>query len=143
VPIQTRRFNDPKGPEDGFRLLVVRYRPRGVKREDETWDAWWPNLGPSVALHAAYYGKSGEPTGWDAYQATYLEEMRAQSWWIRSLAERVAQGEVLTLLCSSACTDEARCHRTLLRGLIEARLPNTPAAHEQVASPPRVVRRRS
>jgi hypothetical protein len=28
--------------------------------------------------------------------------------------------QTLTLLCSSACTDEARCHRTLLRELIES-----------------------
>ena len=59
--IRTRRYNDPALPDDGFRLLVTRYRPRGVKKEDETWDAWDPALGPSKELHAAAYGKSGEP----------------------------------------------------------------------------------
>ena len=28
-------------------------------------------------------------------------------------------GEDVTLLCSSACTDEAECHRSLLRELIQ------------------------
>jgi hypothetical protein len=36
--------------------------------------------------------------------------------------ESVAGGETITLLCSSACTDAQRCHRTLFTGLIEQRL---------------------
>src|SRR5262245_17523063 len=53
--IKTKRWNDPEEPDDGYRLLVCRYRPRGVRREDERWDAWLPQLGPSRELHAAAY----------------------------------------------------------------------------------------
>jgi uncharacterized protein YeaO (DUF488 family) len=120
LPIKTRRWNDPREDDDGFRLLVCRYRPRGVKKEDETWDAWQPALGPSKELHAAYYGKTGEPIGWDEYVKRYREEMKRQGYWIRGFAERVKRGETLTLLCSSACTDPARCHRTLLAEMIES-----------------------
>jgi hypothetical protein len=38
------------------------------------------------------------------------------------LAARARGGETVTLLCSSACVDPARCHRTLLKELIDARL---------------------
>src|SRR5215813_5649882 len=72
--IRTRRWNDPAQPGDGLRLLVCRYRPRGVAKADETWDEWWPDLGPSRALHAAYWGKGQEPIGWPAYRQRYLEE---------------------------------------------------------------------
>ena len=41
---------------------------------------------------------------------------------LAELARRVAAGETLTLLCSSACTDPSRCHRTLLQRQIEALL---------------------
>jgi hypothetical protein len=34
----------------------------------------------------------------------------------------VGGGETITLLCSSACTRESRCHRSLLKELIERRL---------------------
>ena len=34
------------------------------------------------------------------------------------LAQSVARGEPLTLLCSSLCSDESRCHRTVLRELL-------------------------
>lgn len=122
MPVKTKRWNDPVEPDDGFRLLVCRYRPRGVARTAETWEEWWPELGPSPALHAAYWGKSGAAIDFAAYTPRYLQEMQAQSFRIRALVSRVAAGETVTLLCSSACTDETRCHRSLLRRLIEQAL---------------------
>ena len=122
MPVITRRWNDPPGPEEGsgLRVLVTRYRPRGVARSAETWDEWWPDLGPSRALHAAFWGKSGPPISFDQYRPRYLEEMQRQVFRIRALGDRVAAGETVVLLCSSACTDAVRCHRTLLAALVEA-----------------------
>ena len=117
--IRTKRWNDPAEKGDGTRVLVCRYRPRGVRKEDEAWDDWLPQLGPSRELHAAFYGKHGLPIGWVEYRRRYLAEMRAQTDAIESLAARVARGETITLLCSSACVDPERCHRTLLKDLIE------------------------
>ena len=121
--ILTRRWNDPPGAgEEGARILVCRYRPRGVRKADETWDEWRPDLGPSRELHAAYYGKGQAAIEWETYRARYLREMAADPgrFQLRALAARVARGEGVVLLCSSACTDEARCHRTLLAGLLTA-----------------------
>jgi uncharacterized protein YeaO (DUF488 family) len=120
VPVRTKRWNDPAEPEDGFRLLVCRIRPRGVPKATEPWDAWWPDLGPSRGLLDAFHGKAGSPLPWPEYVPRYLEEMqgKAQLWLIRDLARRAAAGETVTLLCSSACTDPTRCHRTLLARLV-------------------------
>lgn len=140
--IKTKRWNDPVEPDDGYRLLVCRYRPRGVRRDDEAWDAWLPQLGPSRELHAAVYGKTRPAISWEAYSEAYVREMRTQRFFIRGFAERVAAGETLTLLCSSACTDPERCHRTLLAALIgdAAREIATPKQEPAVTRP--VVRRR-
>jgi uncharacterized protein YeaO (DUF488 family) len=121
VPVATKRWNDPPGPDDGFRLLICRIRPRGVAKARETWDAWWPDLGPSRRLLDDFHGKSAAPIPWEVYRKRYLEEMAgaAQVWRIRDLARRSAAGETITLLCSSACTDPAHCHRTLLAGLVD------------------------
>ena len=119
MPIKIKRWNEPAGPEDGFRLLICRYRPRGVRKEDEVWDTWDPSLGPSKALHADFYGKQGPPITFFEYRQRYLAEMEARQGAIDELARRSAGGETITLLCSSACEDEKRCHRTLLKALIE------------------------
>jgi uncharacterized protein YeaO (DUF488 family) len=116
MPVRTKRWNDPASPDDGFRLLICRIRPRGVAKAKETWDEWRPELGPSRALLDAFHGKHDKPLDWEIYATRYLDEMRAAVplWLIRDLARRSRAGETITLLCSSACVDPARCHRTLL-----------------------------
>jgi uncharacterized protein YeaO (DUF488 family) len=116
--VHTRRWNDPAEPGDGTRVLVTRYRPRGVSKAKETWDEWWPQLGPSVELHADAYGKHGrDPIDFAEYRQRYLAEMAQDPgrFFLRAMVERVAGGETLTLLCSSACVDENHCHRSVLR----------------------------
>jgi uncharacterized protein YeaO (DUF488 family) len=41
---------------------------------------------------------------------------------IAELAKQVAGGETITLLCSSQCVRESRCHRSILKELIEAEI---------------------
>lgn len=109
---------------------MTRYRPRGLPKAEETWDAWEADLGPSVALHAAAYGKGRTPVAWPLYRSAYLREMQGQAPAIEALARRVAAGETVTLLCSSQCVRESRCHRSLLKELIDAavlRLSSPPA----------------
>jgi len=121
--IKTRRWCDPIEEDDGFRLLICRYRPRALPKKDETWTLWRADLGPSRDLHAAYYDKHGEgPLTWSEYERRYLEEMKDQSEEIDLLAEMVEGGKTITLLCSSACEDSKHCHRTLLKRLIEERI---------------------
>jgi uncharacterized protein YeaO (DUF488 family) len=120
--IKTKRWDDRRAKSDGFRLLICRYRPRALPKAEETWDLWWKHLGPSKELHAAFYGKHGQtPIAWEEYRQRYLDEMKGeeQQESIAFLAEKVAEGKTITLLCSSACTDAAHCHRTLLKELIE------------------------
>jgi uncharacterized protein YeaO (DUF488 family) len=119
--IKTRRWDDKPGSDEGFRVLVTRYRPRALPKAEETWDGWWKELGPSTGLFDAVYGKKGQAKiSWDEYARRYRAEMAAPeprkkiAW----LAQSVARGERLTLLCSSLCTDETRCHRTVLRQLL-------------------------
>lgn len=122
MPLRTKRWCDPREPEDGFRLLICRFRPRALPKKDETWDAWDKELGPSKELHADFYGKNGPPITLYEYRQRYFAEMLGQKARISALAERLRAGETITLLCSSACTDEKKCHRSLLRGLLEAEL---------------------
>jgi uncharacterized protein YeaO (DUF488 family) len=133
MPIKTKRWNDPKEADDGFRLLICRYRPRALPKKDETWHRWWKEFGPSKELHADFYGKNGPPITWDQYRTRYLQEMQEEPLpeLIDELAALVSEGRTVTLLCSSACEDASHCHRTLLRQLIEQRVAERQAVSEQ------------
>lgn len=122
MPLKHKRWCDPREATDGFRLLVTRYRPRGVSKAKETWDSWCPELAPSRLLHADLYGKHGPPIGWEAFQCRYKAEMTAQYELIEELAKLSVEGKTITLLCSTACIDAKRCHRTLLIKLVEAHI---------------------
>jgi uncharacterized protein YeaO (DUF488 family) len=128
MPIKTKRWDDPREPDDGFRLLICRYRPRGLRKEDETWDLWQPELGPGKALHRAVYTETASKIPWPQYRKLYIEEQGRNRELIQSLAARVRAGETITLLCSSACVREARCHRSILRELIESAVAAQPQA---------------
>jgi uncharacterized protein YeaO (DUF488 family) len=130
--IKTKTWDAPREADDGFRLLICRYRPRALPKKKETWHLWRPEFGPSKELHAAFYGKHGQlPINWETYKSRYLAEMKEQEEGIAFLAEKVASGLTLTLLCSSACTDGLHCHRFLLKELIEAKLADRPPLEPQ------------
>lgn len=131
--IRTKRWDDPVEEADGLRLLVTTYLPQGVKKEQQTWHEWRRELAPSKELHAAMYPRPGrQPIGWEVFRARYLREMEKQRQSITELARLAAAGRNITLLCSPACRNEMRCHRWLLRLLIEEGMQlMRRTAHEQ------------
>jgi uncharacterized protein YeaO (DUF488 family) len=143
VVVKTKRWDDPAEPDDGHRVLICRYRPRGVSKEREPWHSACPALAPSARLHAAFYGKSGPPIDFDEYERRFLGEMKARAYFIEGFAERIRRGETITLLCSSACVDEGRCHRSIVKRLIEGAASHKKTMTTTTATPTRsVVRRR-
>lgn len=121
MPLKTKRWSVPAEPDDGLRVLVTRYRPRGLPKEEETWDVWKRDLGPSPELFDAFKGKKGQtPISLAEYRQRYVREMEAQRDSIAELAARVDRGETVTLLCSKDCIIAQACHRTVLAELIEA-----------------------
>jgi uncharacterized protein YeaO (DUF488 family) len=121
MPVLTKRWNEPPDPDDGLRVLVCRLWPRGVRKQDAPWDLWLPALGPSRGLLARARGWRGPPLAPGEFRRRYLAEMKAQAELIDRLARVAAGGQALTLLCSRSCADPARCHRSLLARLLEAR----------------------
>ncbi|HEU4370097.1 MAG TPA: DUF488 family protein [Methylomirabilota bacterium] len=114
--IATKRVYDASAAGDGTRVLVMRYWPRGIRRDRV--DVWLRELGPVIPLLRAIL--DGEIT-WAQYVPRYvagLERPEAQA----ALAElrRLARAGPVTLLCG--CQDPRQCHRTLLqRHLLDSR----------------------
>ncbi|MGH9362826.1 MAG: DUF488 domain-containing protein [Thermoanaerobaculia bacterium] len=126
MALRIKNIRDPAGPADGFRLLVMRRWPRGVRKTAIS--AWEKELGPSDELLDAYNRKQ---VPWPEYRKRYHAEMRAKSDLLRAWAER-AERETVTILCW--CKDERFCHRSLLREILERRLFRVRAALSGAAS---------
>ena len=53
--IRTKSIYDPKEENDGIRILITRYWPRGIKKE--YFDKWYKELSPSRDLLKIYKDK--------------------------------------------------------------------------------------
>ncbi len=112
--VRTKSVYDPPDPADGYRVLVTRYWPRGVPRAAA--DEYVRSLAPSEDLLRAF--KDGRIDWW-TFRKRYLEEMTApeSQGEARRLAP-LAATRPLTLMC--VCKEDARCHRSLLRELVQS-----------------------
>ena len=113
MTVLTKRVYEPRSPEDGFRLLVMHYWPRGIRKAHV--DGWDKGLAPTRGLLADI--RSGAIDS-PEYRNRYLLEMATRqdsAIAVEALRER-ARNETVTLLCW--CHDENRCHRSLLRDLV-------------------------
>lgn len=109
--IKTKRIYEPAEVGDGLRLLVMRFWPRGVKKEKA--DAWEPELGTSPALIKDW---KGGKIDWEEFEKRYKAEMKGQRELVEKWAKE-AKGKTITLLCS--CEEAERCHRTVLKRILE------------------------
>jgi len=123
MPISIVRLGSVRLKGEGLRIGTVRRPPRGVakaKFASENWyDVWLPDLAPSEAT--VKLGQRAETDAdWKSFARRYAREMTAP-----------AAGRVLDLLAALSretnfsvgcyCEDEARCHRSILRGLLKDR----------------------
>ena len=116
--LNIKRIYDPPASDDGFRLLIMRRWPRGIAKDKI--DAWDKGLAPSLELLNDY--RRGL-VSWDEYTRRYLWEIANRPDSIEAVATLRSRvpNETITLLCS--CVNPDRCHRTLLRNLVEAPEP--------------------
>ena len=70
--IQCKRVYEDAAPDDGYRVLVDRLWPRGIKKEDLVYDEWCKNLTPSAELRKAYHG---EVIDFPTFCQDYREEL--------------------------------------------------------------------
>jgi uncharacterized protein YeaO (DUF488 family) len=123
MAIRVVRLGDPRHPREGLRIGTVRRPPRGVPRaafaSRDFYDVWLPNLAPSEALLKVGLGARDEKD-WRRFVRRYRAEMRRP--------DNVRLLDVLAALSRSAdfsvgcyCPDESRCHRSVLRALLQER----------------------
>jgi uncharacterized protein YeaO (DUF488 family) len=97
--IKLKRAYEPVSRRDGYRVLVERLWPRGVRKEDLVLDSWEKEVAPSHELRKWF---SHDPKRWSEFQKRYRQELKEieAAERLRELAQRAAEGTV-TLIFSS------------------------------------------
>ena len=119
-------MGSPRKRNEGLRIGTVRRPPRGVRKEDyaskDIYDVWFPNLSPSEALLKEALAISSEKS-WKAFKRKFLAEMKLPVA-RRELDLIAALSHQTNFAIGCYCKDESRCHRSILRELLEQRGAN-------------------
>lgn len=123
MAIRIVRLGSPRAPGEGLRIGTVRRPPRGVKKEEyaskDIYDVWFPNLSPSEALLQEAPPHHDE-SSWKRFRRRFVAEMK-QPETRRDLDLLAALSHQTHFAIGCYCADESRCHRSILRALLEER----------------------
>ena len=110
-----KRIYAPAADDDGFRVLVDRLWPRGVKRESAKIDLWAKDIAPSDGLRREFHG---HPERWDKFVAAYREELAEEpaASAARDLLARRKRGTVTLLY---AARDEDHNNAVVLKAWLD------------------------
>jgi uncharacterized protein YeaO (DUF488 family) len=70
--ISVKRAYDPAAPGDGYRVLVDRLWPRGIRKQSLPLDEWNKDVAPSTELRQ-WFGH--DPERWAEFQKRYRREL--------------------------------------------------------------------
>ena len=120
MAISVVRLGSPRARGEGLRLGTVRRPPRGVPKAEHAsrdfYDVWLPDLAPSDRLVRQALQATDE-RAWKSFVKRYRSEMkRPEAARLLALLAALSQHTDFSVGCY--CSDEARCHRSVLRGLL-------------------------
>jgi uncharacterized protein YeaO (DUF488 family) len=93
--VRVKRVYEKADKQDGWRVLVDRLWPRGVKKEAAHADVWMKEVAPSDALRK-WFGH--EPAKWVEFQRTYRAELAQKKELLVELRKMAQDHGTLTLL---------------------------------------------
>jgi uncharacterized protein YeaO (DUF488 family) len=122
MSIRVVRLGSPRAKSEGLRIGTVRRPPRGVPKSEYAsrnfYDVWFPNLSPSETL--LRNTNPNDDKSWKTFKRLFLAEMKVPEA-RRSLDLLAALSHQTNLSVGCYCEDESRCHRSILRELLEQR----------------------
>ena len=123
MSVRIVRLGSPRLPGEGTRIGTVRRPPRGVPTSrfalDDWYDVWFPTLAPTVETMKLGQAATS-PRQWAAFVRAYRKEMAApEARHALTLLAVLSYSTDFSVGCY--CEDEAHCHRSVLRELLEER----------------------
>ncbi len=99
--IRIKRIYEPAASTDGYRVLVDRLWPRGVKKEEASVDLWLKEVAPGTELRKWF---AHDPQKWEAFKKKYLLEL-SDNEALATLSETIHEHKAVTLLYGAKDTE--------------------------------------
>ncbi|MDH4036050.1 MAG: DUF488 family protein [Candidatus Krumholzibacteria bacterium] len=121
MPVRIVRLGSPRAKGEGLRIGTVRRPPRGVPKDQfasrDFYDVWFPNLSPTEPLLKETFPVKDE-RAWKVFKRKFLAELK-QLAPRRDLELLAALSHQASFSIGCYCEDEAHCHRSILRELLQ------------------------
>ena len=114
--IRIERIYQAPGKVTGWRVLVDRLWPRGVKKDAAKLDEWMKEIGPSDALRK-WFGHQVER--WPEFQGRYRAELAKKQGLLQKLRQAEKEHGTVTLLFGAK--DEEHNQAVVLRDMLKAK----------------------
>lgn len=121
MTVRIVQLGSPRLQGEGTRIGTVRRPPRGVPKtafaSGNWYDVWYPNLSPSA--DTMKLGQAAEtPEQWRAFEKKFKSEMATPEN-SRTIALLAELSKTAHFSVGCYCEHEARCHRSILRHLLQ------------------------
>ena len=93
--VRIKRVYEPASKQDGYRVLVDRLWPRGMKKEAAKIDLWMKDIAPSDALRKSFHHDAAK---WTDFHKKYQAELKTKKQWLAQLKKLEKEHGTLTLL---------------------------------------------
>jgi len=113
MAVQLKRIYEPSVKTDGYRILVDRLWPRGIKKDDARIDLWMKEVAPSTNLRKWFHEGKGS---WEQFRTKYLQELK-DSAAAEELRAYAKEYKTITLLY--AAKDEQHNHALVLKEFVK------------------------
>jgi len=114
--IRIARVYQTPGKGDGWRVLVDRLWPRGLKKEAARADEWMKEIAPSDGLRK-WFGH--QPQRWPEFQKRYRAELARKNELLEKLQQAEKKHGTVTLLFGAK--DQEHNQAVVLRDFLSAR----------------------
>lgn len=111
-----RIYDNPKGNDDDFRILVDRLWPRGLSKDKVRFDLWQKEIAPSNSLRK-WFGHDEKK--WNEFKRRYFKELDGKK-------------ELVNMILGKVKNESISSTITLLYGTKEIRFNNAVALKEYV-----------
>jgi uncharacterized protein YeaO (DUF488 family) len=114
MDVRLKRAYERPATSDGYRVLIDRLWPRGVRKEEARLDEWPKELAPSSELRRWF---AHDPERFDEFRRRYTAELGAHEEKLRELRRRARNG---TLTLVYAAHDEENNDAVVLARILRS-----------------------